>query len=109
MSFSQATRVELLPGDESLVLASESLLQVLSPQETAMLLHYFHAGQLAQLRDAIMAAAEAAAPVQKDKAAGKTAVGGSRRPANIGQPPSEHATAAAAPGVADATPSDAVS
>jgi len=58
-----------------------------------------------------MAAAEAAAPVQKDKAAGKTPVGGSRRPANIGQPPSEHATAAAAPGGADATPSaaDAVS
>eukprot|EP00775_Hariotina_reticulata_P005188 gene5188-5426_t len=56
----EATRAELGPGDESLVLASETLLQVLSSQEMAMLLHHFHAGHLTQLRDAVAAAAEAA-------------------------------------------------
>jgi hypothetical protein len=79
---------QLSSSDETLVLASEGLLQVLPPQEVGLLLHHFNAARLNALKQALTAAAvqqEAAAAAAK----GSRGRGGSRAKARGGRPSQE--------------------
>lgn len=65
---------QLSSADETLVLASEGLLQVLAPQEVGLLLHHFNAAKLTALKQALAVAAiqqEAAEAAARGKAKGK--------------------------------------
>jgi hypothetical protein len=74
---------QLSSADETLVLASEGLLQVLPPHEVGLLLHHFNAAKLNALKQALTAAA-----VQQEAAAGKGARGrGSSRAKARGDKP----------------------
>jgi hypothetical protein len=80
---------QLSSTDETLVLASEGLLQVLPPHEVGLLLHHFNAAKLNALKQALTAAAvqqEAAAAAAGKGARGR---GSSRAKARGGRPSKE--------------------
>jgi hypothetical protein len=81
---------QLSSTDETLVLASEGLLQVLPPHEVGLLLHHFNAAKLNALKQALTAAAvqqEAAAAAAAGK--GARGRGSSRAKARGGRPSKE--------------------
>ncbi|WIA20127.1 hypothetical protein OEZ85_005977 [Tetradesmus obliquus] len=84
----EVTMSQLCSSDETLVLASEGLLQVLPPHEVGLLLHHFNAARLNALKQALTAATvqqEAAAAAAK----GGRGRGSSRAKARGGNPSQE--------------------